>query len=217
MKAIRTTLATLLPRCYLNSLIPTLCLLAFCSACDIALKDAVEAYERGDYKTALNQFQRLAGKGDSEAQYYLGQMYEHGKGVKKDKVMAMRWYNQALEAENANAQFHRGFIFYHAVEVEFYDAVKVEKDYREAIKWFRKAAQQNHAPAQFYLGVMYQHGEGVEQNDREAVKWYRSAAQLGNPTAQYNLGVMYEKGKGVEQNANEAAKWFRKAHNSKQK
>ena len=36
----------------------------------------VDAYKRGDYATALREFQPLAEQGDADAQYYLGVMYE---------------------------------------------------------------------------------------------------------------------------------------------
>ena len=38
-------------------------------------KAGVEAYERGDYATALTEFRRLAQQGNAVAQSNLGQMY----------------------------------------------------------------------------------------------------------------------------------------------
>ena len=41
-------------------------------------KAGVEAYERGDYATALTEFRPLAQQGHAGAQFNLGQMYRKG-------------------------------------------------------------------------------------------------------------------------------------------
>ena len=40
-----------------------------------------KSYMRGDYSTALKEFEPLAKLGDFEAQVYLGYMYHDGQGV----------------------------------------------------------------------------------------------------------------------------------------
>jgi len=54
-----------------------------------------EAYDRGDYATALTKFRPLAQQGDARAQYNLGVMYYRGYGVTKDDVLAHMWTNLA--------------------------------------------------------------------------------------------------------------------------
>ncbi len=54
-----------------------------------------EAYDRGDYATALTKFRPLAQQGDARAQYNLGVMYYRGYGVTKDDVLAHMWLNLA--------------------------------------------------------------------------------------------------------------------------
>ena len=49
------------------------------------------AWIRGDHKTALEHFKPLAKNGHTEAQYNLFAMYNNGKGVSKDNVMAYVW------------------------------------------------------------------------------------------------------------------------------
>ncbi len=41
----------------------------------------LDAYDRGDYGTALKEFRPLAEQGHAEAQLYLGIMYSQGLGV----------------------------------------------------------------------------------------------------------------------------------------
>ncbi len=53
------------------------------------------AAQAGDYATALQEWRPLAEQGDASAQYYLGVMYDNGKGVLQDNIMAHMWYNIA--------------------------------------------------------------------------------------------------------------------------
>ena len=56
---------------------------------------AVDAYEREDYKTAYKLFLPLAEQEDSDAQCYLGWIYENGHGVPKDIKEALKWFRLA--------------------------------------------------------------------------------------------------------------------------
>ena len=97
----------------------------------------VEAYKKGDYATALSEFRPLAEEGNAPAQYNLGVMYEHEKGVTQDYEEAVSWYRKAAEQGLASAQHNLGVM---------YDAgLGVSQDYAEAVNWFRKAAEQGHA------------------------------------------------------------------------
>ena len=52
--------------------------------------DALAAYERGDYATALQEFRPLAEQGDAKAQFNLGFMYDNGKGVPENDAEAAK-------------------------------------------------------------------------------------------------------------------------------
>lgn len=47
---------------------------------------------------------KLAEQGDSDAQYKVGQKYEKGIGVPKDKFKAQQWYNEAAEQNHPKAR-----------------------------------------------------------------------------------------------------------------
>ena len=51
-----------------------------------------DAYERGEYNTALAEFRPLAEQGDAVAQYNVGIMYDFGLGVSEDDREAVKWY-----------------------------------------------------------------------------------------------------------------------------
>jgi uncharacterized protein len=158
------------------------------------------AYDRGDYARAHEEFKKFAELGDSEAQYFLGRMFDKGEGVPKEHAEAMKWYLRAANQGNAKAQFNIG--------LAYQTANGVPQDYAEAVKWFRKAADQGDAEAQCGLGNMYGEGHGVPQDYAEAVNWCRKAAEQGNSLAQATLGWAYADGNGVPQDYVQAYMWF---------
>jgi len=82
---------------------------------DIA--DADSAYERGDYKTALSEYTKLARTGDSGAQYNLAFMYYGGEGVTQDYGQAIYWFEIAAKAGYARAQDILGYMYSHGYGV----------------------------------------------------------------------------------------------------
>ncbi len=62
-----------------------------------------EAYDRGDYATALKEFRVLAEQGYAGAQYNLGLMYAEGQGVPQDVVQAHLWMHLAAAKGDEDA------------------------------------------------------------------------------------------------------------------
>ncbi len=92
----------------------------------------LEAADRGDYPTAVSEFQLSAERGDVKARYNLGVMYQLGLGVPQDDQEAVRWYRLAAEQGDGSAQFKLGVM---------YDKGKgVLKDYVLAHMWMNLAA-----------------------------------------------------------------------------
>jgi TPR repeat protein len=63
------------------------------------LTNAMEALEKGDFKSAVLFFQKAATAGDKMAQQNLAVMYNNGYGVKKDTQLASMWLNRATNKE----------------------------------------------------------------------------------------------------------------------
>lgn len=122
-------------------------------------------------------------------------------GVSSNSVYAeaVKWYHQAAEQGDANAQNTLG--------VMYERGTGIPQDSTEAAKWYRQAAEQGLAKAQFNLGLVYAEGTGVPQDSTEALKWYRKAAAQGDPEGQYFLARMYFYGQGAPQDAADAVKW----------
>jgi TPR repeat protein len=110
------------------------------------------AYTRGDYKKALEIFQKFAEQNDDIAQYNLGQMYYYGHGVKQDYNEALKWFEKAANQNYDAAQFFIGYMYA--------NGLGVEKDYAKAIEFYEKAMLQNNAIAHHSLGYMYANGMG---------------------------------------------------------
>jgi hypothetical protein len=82
-----------------------------CNASAADLEVGKNAYEAGDYQTALAEFLPLAEQGNADAQYNLGLMYNNGIGVPQDYAEAMRLYRIAAKQGQANAQYGLGLLY----------------------------------------------------------------------------------------------------------
>ena len=98
-----------------------------------------DAYDRGDFASALEEWRPLADQGDVFAQEKLGDIYANGRGVPQDYARAMKWYRLAAEQGDAFAQVDLGSMYF--------DGLGVAQDREEAMKWFRLAADQGDAYA----------------------------------------------------------------------
>jgi TPR repeat protein len=131
-----------------------------------------DAYESGDYATALREWKPLAEKGLANAQYNLGQIYRRVQRAPQGYKTAVKWYRLAAKQGNAAAQSNLGWM---------YDLGKgVPKNYKTAVKWYRLAAKQGDAIAQSNLGTMYNNGQGVPKDYVRAHMWFNIAAKYGN-------------------------------------
>ena len=68
----------------------------------------VDAYNSGDFATALREWRPLAEQGDARAQFNLGLMYDNGEGVPQDYKSALKWYTLAAEQGHADALYNLG-------------------------------------------------------------------------------------------------------------
>jgi TPR repeat protein len=102
-------------------------------------KAGMEAYERGDFETALAEWRPPAERGMAEAQYNLGLMHQHGKGVTADPAAAHGWYLKAAEGGYARAQYR--------VAEMFESGHGVRKDLVQARLWFSVAGEQRYEDA----------------------------------------------------------------------
>ena len=100
----------------------------------------VEAYNKGDFATALKEWTPLAEQGNVKAQYNLGLMYDMGKGVLQDYKEAVRWYQLAAEQGYSSAQHNLGLLYF--------NGQGISQDHQEAVKWITLSADQGEVESQ---------------------------------------------------------------------
>ena len=138
-------------------------------------EDAKAAFERGDAAAAFKLFKPLAEEGDASAQFWLGQMYDLGKGVQQNLSEASLWYRRAAEQGNVMAQHNLGHMY------ESGEGTKVsEYSLTAAASWYRRAAERDYKPSQSNLGALYAAGRGVRRDFVEAYMWMLLAGAIAD-------------------------------------
>ena len=127
------------------------------------LTEAKASLNAGDYRSAIQLFERLAKQGDVSAQYNLGSIHSRGFGTPKNFKVAAAWLQKAAEQGHSEAQFDLGTLYRRGEGVQ--------KDAQLAMKWWRKSADAGDSFAQSGLGDLYLAGEGVNRDLVQAYKW----------------------------------------------
>ena len=190
-----------------------------------------------DYAAAYENFEQALEKGKTEANFYLGALYDWYSYPEQDLEKARAYYEAA--GDNPYAQISLGFLYLYGQGVEadsakaqeLVDAVIAagnakgyylkaslaynEKDYATAFDYYQKVSEGQEplyiASAMHHMAYMYENGLGVEQDYTKAMEWYNKEAELGNSSAMNNIGWLYENGLGVEQDYAKAMEWYEKA------
>ena len=104
-------------------------------------EDALAAYDRHEYGTALQLMRPLAEQGSAEAQNGMGALYYHGYGVTQDFKEALKWYRLAAAQGHLNAQVNLGSMYYEGegvaedlVHSHMWLSIAAERGYPEAAK-----------------------------------------------------------------------------------
>ena len=173
--------------------------------------------------------------------FWLGCIYEFGKGVEKNDVQAVHWYQVAVNLGETQACYNLAqaywwgrpgveqdktkALMYYSKSAESGDANAqfqmgyalfkgegIEKDVEKGLLWFEKAADQNHEIAQYNLGRYYLFNAPPDIIDRDAgFKYMESSAKSGYTDAEVTMGYLYSEGIGVEKNFETSKLWFEKA------
>jgi uncharacterized protein len=164
---------------------------------------AYEAFEKGQYLTALDLAVKGAEQGEPQAYTLVGRLYSEGLGVSPNMPLAAKWFLRAAELGDPEGAF--------AYAMMLVQGRGVTKDRAQAGKYLEQAAAKKHLLANYNLALLYLRGDGKPENPYRALQHMRYAAENGVVTAQYDLGTMYATGQGTDANASEAAKWIGKA------
>lgn len=189
----------------------------------------IAAYDRGHYEIAIYDFEQRAVQGDPVAQFCLGYMYKHGKGVAPNNKKAIEWYTKAAKQGYTFAQNNLGIMYLRLwEELEFRERKLGRDDLKtdmmscldRAFGWFREAAKHGNPTSQFNLAshaavmlkVMPPETPDLNKWSEAAIFAYRDAASRDYAPAQNELGKIYQFGLlGIDQDSKQALQWYLKA------
>jgi len=127
---------------------------------------------------------KLAEKGNAEAQFKVGEMYETGFGVKEDMAQAETWIVKAADQGHETAGFK--LLYWDVEKNGETEANKVKLDELKA------KAKQGNPQAEYYIGKMYANGVGLKQDSDKAIKWLNKAALVGVLAAEREMSAVRE-------------------------
>ncbi len=144
------------------------------------VKAGVDAWSRGDYKKAVEEWRRDAVAGDPNAQFDLGQAYKLGRGVPVDLVLAEEWYRKAALQGHPQA-------------IDSYGLVLFQNGKRdEAVPWLEKSVARGEPRAQLVLGTMLFNGDIVKKDWVRAYALMVRSSASGLPQGSQTLAQMDE-------------------------
>lgn len=97
------------------------------------------AFKKGDYASAFPIWKARAENGDLDAQNFLGVHYLLALGVKRDFVLAKKWYEKAAIKGHPDAQRNLGLMYE--------SGHGMPRDFENAFIWFYAAHRQGHPRA----------------------------------------------------------------------
>ena len=142
------------------------------------VKAGVDAWARGDFKRAVEEWRAPALAGDPDAQYNLGQAYKLGRGVPVDPVLAQSWYLKAANKGHLQAADNYGIGLYQSGRKA------------EAAPWLEKSSARGEPRTQLVLATMLFNGDGLPRDAVRAYALMTRASQQGLKSASENLAQM---------------------------
>jgi len=157
-----------------------------------------------DESYAAELFTQAAELGHPEANFRMGEAYEHGKlGCPRDPALSVHFYTGAAEKGHAGAMM--GLCAWYMVGAE----PILEKDEEEAYEWARRSAElgelvpsrpsslkpiltlsKGFVKAQYAVGYFTEMGIGCRRDILEANVWYVKAADAGDDRAKQRIAII---------------------------
>lgn len=142
------------------------------------VKDGVDAWSRGDYDTAVAQWQGPAAKGDPDAMFNMGQAYKLGRGVPQNLAKAEDFYRRAAQKGHIRAADNYGVLLFQSHRQA------------EALPWLSASAERGEPRALYILGIATYNGEFVPKDPVRAYALMTRAAGTGLAPAMTSLASM---------------------------
>lgn len=152
--------------------------LGFASPALADVKAGVDAWTKGDYATAVHEWEGLAAKGDADAQFDLGQAYKLGRGVKQDLAHAELLFGQAAAKGHLQAADNYGLLLFQRGE------------HARAMPYVASAAGRGDPRSEYLLGIAHFNGDIVPKDWVRAYALESLAQQAGLQQAKAALAQM---------------------------
>ena len=205
-------------------------------------KDAKNALEKAQFKTAYAYFSYLTQRNHAKSFNELGDMYFYGRGMAINQAKALELYKKAAALDSVYGFFNVGFLYWNGPE-EIQDpeqALQYLKkaaqmgytyalsfigdiyrtgpeeliDYAEAKRYYQKGVDVNEINAIKGMALLYLLGQGVTQNNAMGAFYLKKAADKGNAWAMYHLGRLYYYGEGIPRNPKLALDYLQMAYDA---
>ncbi|KAH6610870.1 hypothetical protein Trco_000890 [Trichoderma cornu-damae] len=138
-----------------------------------------------DLDYAAELFTQAAELGHPEANFRMGDAYEHGHlNCPRDPALSVHFYTGAAERGHAPAMM--GLCAWYMVGAP----PMLEKDEEEAYEWARRSADMGFVKAQYAIGYFTEMGIGCRRDILEANVWYVKAADAGDERAKQRLSII---------------------------
>ncbi len=173
-------------------------------------------FKMANYATARMIWEALAERGNAEANFNLGILYEDGLGVPKDMARALQYFERSAESGNQRAQYRLGLLYSAGGTVPL--------DPARSRKWLGAAAAQGDADAAKLLAMRERAGADPRDDayyraevlhvlgrNQEAAAIWKDLADAGDTRSRTRLAWLYEAGQGVPRDLDQAARLFRRS------
>ena len=174
---------------------------------------------------------------DKKAYLYLGNLYDEGKEVAKDKVKALRFYQMAADKDDPHGAYNVGRILLeqdlnniqevlYYLEIAsnkgvgmasltisnlYYYGVGIQKDIDQAIDYCKLAIEQGTNEGYNNLGLIYSDRNFAGLDYQKAFSYFEEGVKRQVYLAYYNLGILYEYGLVVYKDYKKAVELFKVA------
>jgi TPR repeat protein len=143
-----------------------------------SVKAGIDAWQSGDYATAINNWRPLAEKGDADAAFNLGQAYRLGRGVVVNLGAAQTWLERAADKNHLDAQTTLGLLLFQ------------NGNRAGGLRWLKTAAERGEPRAMLVYGTALYNGDGVARDPVKAYAYVSRSAAQGLPPAKETLAEM---------------------------
>ena len=180
------------------------------SALGILYYNGLGNFIKPNVQEARCWFDKAAKQDDGVAQYYLGEIYFEGNGVRKNRKEGFKWYKKSSKSEYVSAQQKLAYCYLNGIGTPKNDdegylllaSLALWGD-EEALTLLQSAAVLENAAAEFGMWVFHYNQDDIETG----YQWLEKAAEKEHGNALYAMAVRYDN----EGNDPQKLRYFRRA------